>query len=569
MHKQLKLTDIRHTTYSANIAKWRKFRYIFNGGDDFINHYLKKFSARENTTDYRIRKSMTYNPAYAMTALMEIVNAITERLVDVHRVGGPRTYQRAINGHDGGIDTFGNTLNSFTSKFIMPELFAMQKVGVFIDKKAIPDNPSRADTKGIMPYLYIFQCEDICSWSYDDFNNLTALMLRDYVDVIDQETGLVKGEDEVFHFFKLSEGGVTKETRDSKDNRVGRIKEINIPQIPFIHYDIGKSLLEDVSNHQISLLNLASSDVSYLWKGNFALYTEQFNPTGNIPSIPKEGEDIDGDGTKNNSGGIDLGPISGRAYAKGLDRPEFIHPSPEPIEASMKKQDKIADEIRHLMHLALINIASQAQSEASKKADNLTAESGLSTLALQLEHGEREIAKIWKLYEGSGSDVNISYPIQYSLKSDEDRIREGDDKMKLLPKIPSIDYQREVAKEVITTTIGHRVSADILEKMHKQIDSAKIIVTDPETIKVDVEQGLVDRTTASEAKLYPKGSVDIAKVEHTERLAEIAAAQSKGDSSKFDSARGNPDDDSCAADDEKKKSQDPDNNPAAKKGVRS
>ena len=46
-------------------------------------------------------------------------------------------------------------------------------------------------------------------------------------------------------------------------------------RIPFILLDIGESLMKDVANHQIALLNLGSSDVSYALKANYPFYTEQ------------------------------------------------------------------------------------------------------------------------------------------------------------------------------------------------------------------------------------------------------------------------------------------------------
>ena len=74
--------------------------------------------------------------------------------------------------------------------------------------------------------------------------------------------------------------------------------------------------------------------------------------------------------------------------------------------------------------------------------------------------------------------------------------------------------------------VGHRVSAEELKRMHKEIDDADIIVIDPEILATDIENGLVTVKTASVARLYPDGEADKAKVEHAERIARIQLAQS-------------------------------------------
>ena len=50
---------------------------------------------------------------------------------------------------------------------------------------------------------------------------------------------------------------------------------LELERIPFTMMDIKGSLLKDVYKHQVALLNLGSSDVSYALKANYPFYIEQ------------------------------------------------------------------------------------------------------------------------------------------------------------------------------------------------------------------------------------------------------------------------------------------------------
>ena len=60
---------------------------------------------------------------------------------------------------------------------------------------------------------------------------------------------------------------------------------IDIPEIPFVLMELDTSLMTDIADYQISLLNLASSDVNYALKSNFPFYVAQFNPVAELPTL--------------------------------------------------------------------------------------------------------------------------------------------------------------------------------------------------------------------------------------------------------------------------------------------
>ena len=81
---------------------------------------------------------------------------------------------------------------------------------------------------------------------------------------IDRDTGLVN-----LQFLDTAGNPI-----DRDGNPAGAV-ELELTRIPFVLLDIGDSMIKDVVNHQIALLNLGSGDVNYALKANFPFYVEQ------------------------------------------------------------------------------------------------------------------------------------------------------------------------------------------------------------------------------------------------------------------------------------------------------
>lgn len=546
--------NMRHPDYQNRRLDWIKFRDVFEGGEDFVDKYLEKFSKREDNTDFTRRRDISYSPAFAKAAIMEIKNSIYQRMVDISRKSGPQNYQDAVNGKGSGIDLTGNTMNGFIGRIILPELITMARVGIFIDKKPLPDNASRTETAEARPYIYHYRTEDIRSWTFDIQNRLTNLLLRDWIDVVDDDTGLTIAKITKYRLLKkvMTVDKVTGAVQQGVmvgfyDNQGILEKQafLNLSEIPFVFLEISQSLLTDVADYQIALLNLASSDLNYSLKSNFPFYTEQFSPNSEMAYVRQATSPgtIETDGVIDDSANqpqgkavqaaraqrneVQTGSAAGRRYPQGLERPAFIHPSSEPLIASMQLSDRLKDEIRQLINLSLASVKSLNRAADSKLLDLRGLEAGLAYIGLELEYGERQLARIWSAYEGSTDIATVQYPTQWSLRKDEDRRKEAKELRELLPTIPSLDYQKAIAKEIVTITIGHKISIDDLDNMKKQIDESEVVVTDPEIIRLDHEAGFVGTELASGLRGYPEGSAEQAKKDHADRAARIALAQSE------------------------------------------
>jgi hypothetical protein len=504
--------EARHPTYLQMLSYWEKYRSVYEGGFNFIEQYTKAFSNREDQTDFMNRKKITYSPSMAKAAIHDIKHAIYQRMVDIVRVNGPHSYQQAVQGVQHGVDNDGNTMTSYIGRYILPELLALGKIGVYIDKASI-DDLNRNESSFYHPYLYHYTAEDILSWDYDNSNQLTKLLLRDYI-YEDNEYGLPKNTIVQYRLLQQTNDGILFTIYDADSEQKSQ-QILELPKIPFVIFQLTYSLLTDIADHQIALLNLASADMNYAIKGNFPFYIEQFDPAAEIAAAYRQthtGQEDDKDAAPAT---YRAGSQDGRRYPKNVDRPAFIHPSSEPLEASMKKQEQIKAEIRDLININVANVAPYHVSQETIKADRQGLEAGLSNIGLELQYGESSIATIWAAYEDA-EPATIQYPTDYSLKSDADRRTEARELREIMPMIPSITYQKAIAVEIINTTMRSKISPQDYEQMIKEVRQAPILTTDPEILRRDTEAGLLSLETASKARLYPDGEVSKAKQEYAE-----------------------------------------------------
>jgi hypothetical protein len=508
-----RIIDSRHPSFLSNFMDWEKWRLTYQGGEDFRDKYLKQFTLREDADDFTDRRDMTPIPGFAKSAINHIRNAIFQRLGDVLRKGGTGSYQKAIAGEEMGVDLRGSTMNYFLGNKCLTDLLVMGKVGVYVDMPEVSGQATLASTTGKRPYLYPYQIEDILNFSAsrpEDPSEFQSVLLRDTCLNYDQRTFLPT---EYTHRYRLvfidqNTGRVNVQFMDldgndiDKDGNPGGPIPLDITRIPFVLLDIGDSLIKDVAQHQIALLNLGSSDVAYALKSNFPIYTEMKSRTGAGGHLKPAS--ADGTATQGGQAGtdktIEVGPTRGRYYDKDTERPGFIAPPSEPLKASMMLQEKLEQDIRKLVNLAVQGLASRASAE-SKSMDNEGLEAGLSFIGLVLEGAERRIADFWSTYEEKSATkravTTVSYPDRYELKSEGTRIDEATKLSDLLTSVPSRKAKKEIAKNIVTTLFRGKAPVETIEVIHKEIDAAKYTTSDLDTIIKAKEAGVVGDQTAS------------------------------------------------------------------------
>jgi hypothetical protein len=560
------LTATRHPEYLEDEMYWYDWRDTYNGGQRFVTRNLKTFSNRETEEDFATRKFFTPIPSYAKAAVNDVRNSIFQRLRDVTRRGGSENYMRAVAGEISGVDNKGASMQSFLGIDVLTELLVMGRVGVYVDMPVLAGLRTMADEGNARPYTYMYAVEDILSWSVakpEEPGDFTAILLRDRG--INYNQGFAHGA-------YLPSGGYTRyrfiwvdpidlkvkmRLMDEDDNPlnlygdpVSTVEEgiisLDLDRIPFTMLSIGGSLLKDVYKHQVALLNLGSSDVSYALKANFPFYVEQRDMRNTGAHLKQH---VDDDGTTTTSDNSEVGQDArtgvshGRTYDMKANEPSFIHPSPEPLMASIKLQEKLEDDIRKLVNLAVQNkIGQRAISAEAMKLSDQGLEAGLSYIGLILEGAERRIAEHWAAYENRNVDqrdiATIKYPDRYSLKNDEDRVKEATELAELIYTVPGTTAKKELAKGIVNALLSGKVNVETIDKIYGEIDEAEYTTSDPDMIIRSQEAGLCGEQVASVALGFSEDEYLVARADHLARAKAIAEAQAGAKAEAGMAARG-------------------------------
>jgi hypothetical protein len=520
------ITSITHPLFMDNVTDWEKYRLTYAGGRDFVDRYLKKYDARENDDDFEERKSITYCPCFAGAAIDEIKNAIFSRLLDVVRINPAKQYSTIITGNDGGVDLNGSSIDYFIGCEVLPELLITGRVGIYVDMPEEVPLTLKQDSEMVHPYFYTYRVEDIRSWSRrrsGGFYEFEKLLLRDTYLEEDDVFGLIDSTKQYFRYIERVPDGILVKFYTEGGDIVNE-KIINIPNIPFVMLELSHSLLRNVADYQVALLNMESADVNFARKSNFPIYTEQITYPSNLPDFKPSGQD-DKPTDISGPGQARLGQGYGRRYPKGVERPDFIHPSPEPLKVSMAKEDQIKRDIRLLVHLAVANLDNKQASAESKRLDNEGLENGLSLIAIVLENAEKRLMKYWNSYTNIRDEVQVAYPRRFDLRTDDERRKEVGELEQLMQKIPSDTFKREILKRMVDILFERKLTTSMLQSIHNEIDTAKALTSDPKELLNDLESGLVSVATASGIRGYRPGEVEQAKRDHEERLKRISEAQ--------------------------------------------
>lgn len=506
-------------------SDWLKWRCAYDAGRVFIEEYMVKLSNLESTEDFEDRKSIAYAPSFAKAAINDIKNSIFQRTADVERVGGPQTYRDAIKGEDGGVDLLGNAMGSFVGMSILPELLVMAKVGVLVDAPS-DLGVTMAEKQGKRPFFSVFQREDIVNWAPEvPVDGFTSLLLREVTDEVD-DYGLPNGTKTIFRYYRRTLDGVVVQFYSADNNLPYEEHFLRIPKIPFTVFELPLSLMEDVADYQIALLNLESADISFARKANYPFYYEWYDPRAEAPYLKQTSASSTGTEAEAlaKSKDVKVGSTHGRRIPKGLDKPGFINPDPETLRVSMEKGQQLKEDIRLLVNLNLMNMDPRRQSVESKTMDTHGLEASLSYIGLELQRGEAELGRHWSYFEGSKDYPKITYPKSYNLQTEADRQDEATRLEKLQTKIPSDTYRRAVAKRIARLTM-YGLSEKELAAIEKEIEEADTLTSDPDQILAAHKAGLVDDKIAAVSLGYPEETVEQARKDRAERIRLTLEAQ--------------------------------------------
>jgi hypothetical protein len=448
------------------------YRQILSEPERFILNYLVP---NINESEAAFKRRVLLSPSFSIVKnnIEKIKNAFVREFHKILRLGGPVSYHRFVYQTQ--------TMDAFLANNIVSEVLGMGRVAIFVDRSPQDESANRSAKFTNPPYLHYFTAEHINELRYDR-NTLVFASLVSWNDAYPTQITL-----------ELTPDGVVATHGDSESYILA------LPEIPLVVIDLGVGLIESVARHQIALLNIESSSTLNVINTNFPIYTEQVDAMQTLADIVKNAETEE----------VKVGPEDGRRYSKGLERPQFINPSSEPVKASILKENQLISQINEMMGF-----------DAEGNIHILT------NLSYLFEAAERKIAELWAMYTSEDPPL-IEYPKEFPMIVDTDYITKLFD---FVDRIPVRSY-----KEALLSKISGMLIPGLV--IDEELTSLPALETRPKDIYEDLRNGLLSVKTASLLRGYAEDEHVQAREDHIDRLKRIQAAQTSPGAA----ARGLPD----------------------------
>ena len=538
----MKLIEVRSPGFRDDFGNWQIWRNAMAADDAYIRANLQRLPG-ELIKDYERRRGTTPVPAFIKATIREVITGIYSQMQLTSRSRGPQSFQEAVPGGEFGVDGSGTSLNYFLIMEVLKELLVMRRVGIFVDRPVLSEQPTLKEAANAPPYMYMFKAEQILAWHVKP-GNITpdeVLLRRDAPLYYEDTLITVDVENEYVYLRKSGPETVQCDIFDHDGDLVKSL-QLNLPAVPFVLLETSESIIQDVIGHQNALLNLGSSNVAFAIAANLAVYTEQTDMGWLMQALRQKqdqeaGED-DAENPNTDVGVIEIGLNKGRRYMQNAQPPSFISPDNINLERAAYLYEQLRDDIRRIILLAIQNVSVRGLTTATGLLQSQAATSnGLAALAIILEKAERQLVAIWSAYEATPYDYTVKYPADFQVMSKAERFTLINDLAKLRELVPAKDYQLHITKSIAALVVGPEAAPGQLAAINQQIDEAPGVISSPETITSLTEAGILPREYAAQLLNLPDDAAVKANLEHAERLQRIAASQM----SAAGAARGNTD----------------------------
>lgn len=508
----------RYETYWSDCLDWREWREAYEGGRIFRDRYLKKFSDREDHQEWTRRVETTPIQSFAKRAINRVRDNLALRFVDIIRRGGPKSYQEAVDGKGRGVDNRGSSMNDFIQAKILSDLLVIGRVGVMVDAPAL-QGKTAADAMNFQPYIYTYPVEQILDMTKAESNkesDFEAVLLCDHVRTRDPKNGKTKFEKR-YKYLWLDEqtGKVNLQYIDMKGKPVGEVVRSELTAIPFVMFDIKQSFMQDISTHQIALLNLSSTITNYALEANFPLFRKQEdgNPFGEENAHP-------GGKVGDQQGPSQTGVRKGIKYGLKMNPPDFTAPPTGPMTESREYAKDLERQIFELVDA----IVAELDPKGGGSMD-----AGLAYLGGRLQSGEARIADHWSAFENSTDIPVIKYPEEWRIRPLVERLEEIEKATSVIFKFPGREPKQIMAAHFFTRLMRGAITSEELETCTKAIKDSDLATSDSDLILALKEQGALDTETVLIAlgvdEKKAKEIATKANDERAERMAETQKAQ--------------------------------------------
>ena len=385
-----------HEAYKHYLNRWLFLGDSYNGGYEyFLGRYLEPYYY-ESRDDYEkhLRQIALDNH---VKAVVGIYNSFLFRR-DIKRDFGSIDGIPSLAPFLADADLDGRSFHSFIREMSSLSM-VYGNVWVVVDKPAV-QSFTRADElqQEIRPYVSMFTPDNVLDWGYSRKANglyeLTYLKVKE--EIVEGKQYIREYTPEEINVYMINNKDKVGELFSTMPNELGRVPAVCVYAQRSQVRGVGISPMGDIADIQKELYEFGSE-------------IEQIIRLTNHPSLVKTAD------TEATAGAGSIIQMPQNMDA-GL-KPYLLQPDGASIEAVLMAIEKKVDSIDRMASLGGIrSIESRRLSGIGLQTEFQMLNARLADFAMNLEHAEEQIWRLWCLYQGYVWDGEIEYPRTFSIQ---------------------------------------------------------------------------------------------------------------------------------------------------------
>ena len=430
-----------HDAYKYYINRWTFLQDSYQGGYDyFMGKYLEPY-LYESRDDYekRLRQVGLDNH---VKSIVDLYNSFLFRK-DIKRDYGSIQTDPGLIPFLKDADLDGRSFLAFL-RDLSSHTMVYGSCWVIVDK--VNSNVlTRADElqQGVRPYVSLFTPDNVLDWKYERQINglyeLTYLKVKE--EVVEDKQYVREYTPEEVNVYLIDGRENTGTIVNTMPNTLGKVPAVCVYSNRANVRGIGVSAVGDIADIQKEIYEMASE-------------VNQIIRLTNHPSLVKSR------GTEASAGAGSIIQME-----EGMDpglKPYLLQPDGASIESVLSAIEKKVESIDRSASLAGIrSVESRRLSGVALTSEFQTLNSKLSSFAMNLEHAEEQIWRLWAMYQNNVWDGEILYPRTFSIQDKANDIAML--KMAKEAQITDPRITREIDKRIYET-----ITEEFIEDMEQE-----------------------------------------------------------------------------------------------------
>jgi len=385
-----------HHAYKYYINRWSFLNDSYQGGYDyFMGRYLEPYYY-ESRDDYekRLRQVGLDNH---VKSIVDLYNSFLFRK-EIKRYYGSIENDPGLEPFLKDADLDGRSFLAFL-RDVSTYAMVYGHCWVLVDKPLSSAN-TRADElrQGIRPYVSLFTPDNVLDWSHERQANglyeLTYLKVKE--EIVDNKQYVREYTPTEINVYVIDGNEKRGDLVETLPNSLGKVPAVCVYAQRSNIRGVGVSAVGDIADVQKEIYEMTSE-------------IEQIIRLTNHPSLVK---------TADTEASAGAGSIV--QMPQGMDpglKPYLLQPNGSSIESVLQAIEKKVESIDRSASLAGIrSIESRRLSGVALTSEFQTLNSKLSSFAMNLEHAEELIWRLWAQYQGNTWDGEVVYPRSFSIQ---------------------------------------------------------------------------------------------------------------------------------------------------------